>query len=78
MAALGTLLAAVALGYAVAAWVAVRHWRNNGAGLRLGSSAASPSPPVTVLKPLCGTEPGLEHSLRSFCEQDYAGGVQIV
>jgi ceramide glucosyltransferase len=76
MPSLGTLLAAVALGYAVAAWAAVRHWRNKG---RPGSGGASLSPPpVTVLKPLCGAEPGLEHSLRSFCEQDYAGGVQIV
>lgn len=80
MTALGTLLAAAALGYAVAAWVAVRLWRNSGAGRQLGSGSAwlSPPPPVTVLKPLCGAEPGLEHSLRSFCEQDYAGGVQIV
>ena len=33
---------------------------------------------MTVLKPLCGAEPGLDRSLRSFCEQEYAGGVQIV
>ena len=78
MAALGTLLGAVALGYAVAAWVAVRHWRNKSAQRQLGSGAAGLPPPVTVLKPLCGAEPGLEHSLRSFCTQDYAGGLQIV
>ena len=79
MAALGTLLGTVALGYAIAAWVAVRHWRNNGAQRQLDSAAAPPPPPpVTVLKPLCGAEPGLEHSLRSFCAQDYAGGLQIV
>ncbi|MDE2052087.1 MAG: bacteriohopanetetrol glucosamine biosynthesis glycosyltransferase HpnI, partial [Gammaproteobacteria bacterium] len=79
MTSLGTLLAAAALGYAVTAWVAVRLWRNSGAQQRLGSAAASPQlRPVTVLKPLCGAEPGLDHSLRSFCEQEYAAGVQIV
>jgi ceramide glucosyltransferase len=78
MSSLGTLLAAAALGYAIAAWVAVRLWRNRGARRRLGSGAASAQRPVTVLKPLCGAEPGLERSLRSFCEQQYAGGVQIV
>ncbi|HEV2272429.1 MAG TPA: bacteriohopanetetrol glucosamine biosynthesis glycosyltransferase HpnI, partial [Steroidobacteraceae bacterium] len=81
MAPLGTLLTAAALGYALVAWLASRLWRNGGAKRRLGSSAGvSPAQPlpVTVLKPLCGAEPGLDHSLRSFCEQDYAGGVQIV
>ncbi len=29
------------------------------------------SPPVTVLKPLCGLEPLLEENLRSFCTQEY-------
>ena len=79
MARLGILLAMVALGYAVAAWAAVWARRSADPRRRLGSGAAAPSPPpVTVLKPLCGAEPGLEQSLRTFCEQDYAGGVQIV
>jgi ceramide glucosyltransferase len=29
------------------------------------------TPPVTLLKPLCGAEPGLEACLRSFCDQPY-------
>lgn len=73
----GTLLAVAALGYAVLAWGAVRLRRNRGARRWLGGAASRP-PPLTVLKPLCGAEPGLDHSLRSFCEQEYAGGVQIV
>jgi len=34
-------------------------------------------PPVTLLKPLCGAEPGLYANLRSFCVQDYSS-FQIV
>ncbi|MGH8169617.1 MAG: bacteriohopanetetrol glucosamine biosynthesis glycosyltransferase HpnI, partial [Steroidobacteraceae bacterium] len=80
MTSLGTLLSAVALGYAAIAWGAVQLWRNSGPQRRLGGSRPAPPrlQPVTVLKPLCGAEPGLDHSLRSFCEQDYAAGVQIV
>lgn len=37
-----------------------------------GADAPAPNlPPVTVLKPLCGDEPGLEDALTSFCAQDY-------
>ena len=32
---------------------------------------ARPLPPMTVLKPIAGAEPNLEHNLRSFCAQDY-------
>jgi len=80
MTSLGTLLAAAALGYAVTAWVAVRLRRNSGAQRWLGSGAPSAQRAlaVTILKPLCGAEPGLDRSLRSFCEQEYAGEVQIV
>ena len=46
-------------------------------GPRRGSPA-SLAPAVTVLKPLHGAEPGLRENLASFCEQDYAGPIQIV
>lgn len=76
---LGTLLAASALLYAVIAWAAVLLGRNSRGQRWAGGATAAALPlPVTLLKPLCGAEPGLERSLRSFCEQEYAGGMQIV
>ena len=41
-------------------------------------SMIGPAPAVTILKPLHGDEPDLPRLLRSFCDQDYAGDVQIV
>lgn len=38
---------------------------------REGSEAATYLPPVSMLKPLHGTEPGMERNLESFFEQDY-------
>src|SRR5438105_949157 len=67
----GTALAALAMAYAVTAWLAVR--------LRRAAAQSGPGamPPVTVLKPLCGAEHELYGCLRSFCDQDYPG-FQIV
>ena len=57
---------AAAASYAVLALVAVLAWNRRRAAIR-----ALPLPPVTVLKPLCGAEPGLYANLRSFCAQRY-------
>src|SRR3974390_1369038 len=62
----GPALAAAAFYYAVIASIAVR--------LRLKplpSTLPAATPPVTVLKPLCGDEPELYECLRSFCDQAY-------
>jgi ceramide glucosyltransferase len=56
----------LAASYAVLTVVAVLVWR-----ARRQSIDAHSLPPVTVLKPLCGAEPGLYEHLRSFCRQDF-------
>ena len=73
MLALGLLLGAAALAYALTAYLAVRRARN----IAVRSPTADLRP-VTVLKPLCGGEPDLKEALRTLCEQDYPAGVQIV
>ena len=64
---LGVGLSLVAAGYETMALLAVVVWTVRGA--RKPPSRASR--PVTLLKPLCGAEPGLYENLRSFCLQDY-------
>jgi ceramide glucosyltransferase len=56
----------LAAGYAILTVVAVLVWR-----MRRGPAESRSLPPVTVLKPLCGAEPGLHEHLRSFCRQNY-------
>jgi ceramide glucosyltransferase len=41
-------------------------------------SPAHYAPPVTVLVPLCGDEPGLASRLRALCTQDYPSPVQVL
>lgn len=61
----GTLAAAIAAIYGVAFAAAVR------AGPRRSRVDRRRHPPVTILKPLCGSESALEACLRSFCTQKY-------
>jgi ceramide glucosyltransferase len=56
----------VSAAYAVLAVVAAVVWRLP----RRGATIAAPLP-VTILKPLCGAEPGLHANLRAFCQQDH-------
>lgn len=56
----------IAASYAFLTVVAVLVWR-----LPRKADRSSTLPPVTLLKPLCGAEPGLYDHLRSFCAQDY-------
>jgi ceramide glucosyltransferase len=51
--------------------------------LRFGRETRAPedaaaAPPVTILIPLCGHEPGLYSRLRTFCQQDYGAPVQLL
>ncbi len=47
-------------------------------GLIHSTPATASRVPVSILKPLCGAEPGLADNLASFCRQQYGGAVQIV
>jgi ceramide glucosyltransferase len=63
---LGFVSLIAAAGYIVLAALAAM------AGHRGGLPDSSQTkPPVTILKPLCGAEPGLYGNLRSFCTQNY-------
>ena len=76
----GTALTLLATLYALAALLCrARTWDSGdgNAGARDGSGggpparAAPPAVPITVLKPLCGPEPGLEHNLATLCVQTH-------
>jgi ceramide glucosyltransferase len=60
-----SILLAGSLVYCVLVMLAARSY------LRVAAPAASASPAITVLKPLCGHDEGLEDNLRSFFAQDY-------
>jgi ceramide glucosyltransferase len=63
---LGFASLGLAASYGLLTVAAVIVWR-----LRPAERKPLTRPPITILKPLCGAEPGLYQALRSFCEQDY-------
>ena len=74
---LGPGLIVLALASAAFAVVSARVAFAHVSSPRRGVPAAV-APAVTILKPLHGAEDGLRGNLSSFCEQDYAGPMQIV
>src|SRR5450631_3308999 len=62
----GLAVLCMAAVYSLLTFIAVLVWR-----LAEPGRVAASLPPVTLLKPLCGAEPGLYEHLRGFCLQDY-------
>jgi ceramide glucosyltransferase len=63
---IGFISLSVAASYSLLTLVAVLAW-----AWRRPPRTSAQRPPVTLLKPLCGAEPGLYEHLRGFCQQDY-------
>ncbi|HTY50926.1 MAG TPA: bacteriohopanetetrol glucosamine biosynthesis glycosyltransferase HpnI [Steroidobacteraceae bacterium] len=63
---LGLAALGAAAAYSALAVAATIRWRRRGP-----EEPAAPAEPVSILKPLCGAEPGLYQQLASFCAQDY-------
>src|SRR5271163_2067251 len=55
--------------YLLCLWSAAAFLRERDTGSSAGSTAASP--PVSILKPLKGTDPEMYESFRSHCLQEY-------
>jgi ceramide glucosyltransferase len=68
-AAVGYASLVIAAGYSIVVLTAVLAWRNYASRSRHNPATQTP---VTILKPLCGDEPGLCEHLRSFCRQQYS------
>jgi ceramide glucosyltransferase len=62
---LGVLVAALGMIYSIVAWFAVQTRR------RVVPAGPLQTPPITVLKPLCGADFELYESLRTCCDQTY-------
>ncbi len=65
------IAAGAALAYSVLSTWAALQGRERFRPLGRARSRARAEPGVTILKPLCGDEPGLYENLRSFCVQAY-------
>ena len=61
----GSVLVALTMIYSIIAWLTARK------PIRSSGDSPAHTPPVTVLKPLCGAEPETYGCLRSFCGQQY-------
>jgi ceramide glucosyltransferase len=57
--------------YLLCLWSAAKFLRERKAARRIRTEQSSSSPPISILKPLKGTDPEIYESFRSHCLQDY-------
>jgi ceramide glucosyltransferase len=72
-----TLAACVAISIGSLAYLLLAIWCVSRLPPKAGDALAR-VPATTVLKPLCGDEPGLREALLSFCTQDFPAPLQLV
>src|SRR5690348_8306948 len=65
------LLVAGSLTYCVLILLATRSYLVARKSARVSGDSPEFHPPISILKPLCGHDDGLEDNLRSFFEQEY-------
>ena len=59
-------------------WLSLRHFKTRPEDTHTGAGAGEPLAPVSILKPLKGSDLGLEENLETFFQIEYAPGFELI